>query len=99
METGTKVNVIPLNMNLPCYNTLDKVTSIMSKNIELDIISYIPLYQTIPKLNLLNYPRAPEKKFSQVIKLKIMQSLHHGTHCDHKTLKRAIPDLSYVPLK
>ena len=67
METGTKVNVIPLNMNLPCYNTVDKATSIMSKNIELDIINYM--------------------------------SLHHGTHCDHKTLKRAIPDLSYVPLK
>ena len=99
METGTKVNVIPLNMNLPCYNTVDEATPSMSKNIELDIIKYVPLYQTIPKLNLLNCPRAPEKKFSQVIKLKIMQSLHHRTHCDHKTLKRAILDLSHVPLK
>ena len=38
-------------------------------------------------------------KFRQVIKLKIMKSLHHGRHCDHKTLNRAIPDLNYVPSK
>ena len=25
--------------------------------------------------------------------------MHHGRHCDHKKLKRAIPGLNYVPLK
>ena len=44
MEIGTQVNVIPLNTNLPCYNTVDKATSIMSKNVEPGIINYIPLY-------------------------------------------------------
>ena len=34
MEIGTQVNVIPLNKNLSCYNTVDKPTSIMSKNTE-----------------------------------------------------------------
>ena len=44
METGTQVNVVLLNTNLPYYNTVDKATSIMSKNIELGIINYVPLY-------------------------------------------------------
>ena len=39
METGTHVNVIPLNTNLSCYNSVDKTTSIMSKNIEPGIIN------------------------------------------------------------
>ena len=97
MEIGTQVNVIPLNMTLPSYNTIDKATSVMSKNIELGIINYVPLYQIQAKLTKLS--QRTRKKFSQLIKLKIMQSLHHGTHCDHKTPKRAIPDLIYVPLK
>ena len=93
MEIGTQGNIIPRNANLSCYNTVDKATSVMSKNIELDIINYVPLYQIqviIPK---------HQEKFRQVIKLKIMQNLNHGRHCDHKALKRAIPDLNYVPLK
>ena len=52
MDIGTQVNVIPLNTNLSCYNTVDKATSIMSKNIEPGIINYVPLYQiqvVIPK--------------------------------------------------
>ena len=44
MEIGTQVNIIPRNANLPCYNTVDKAISVMSKNIELDIINYVPLY-------------------------------------------------------
>ena len=44
IEIGTQVNVIPLNTNLSCYNTVDKATSIMSKNIEPGIINYVPLY-------------------------------------------------------
>ena len=45
MEIGTEVNVIPLKTNLSCYNTVDKATSILPKNIEPDIINYLPLYQ------------------------------------------------------
>ena len=96
-EIGTQVNVIPLTTDLSCYNTVDKTTSIMSKNIEPGIINYIPLYQIQAKFTKLS--QSSRKKFRQVIKLKIMQSLHHGRHCDHKTLKRAIPDLNYVPSK
>ena len=48
MEIGTQVNVIPLNTNLPCYNTIDKATSIMSKNTETGIINYVPLYYIQP---------------------------------------------------
>ena len=44
MEIGTQVNVIPLNTNLSCYNTVDKATSSMSKNTEPGIINYVPLY-------------------------------------------------------
>ena len=44
MEIGTQVNVIPRNKNLRCYNTVDKVISIMSKNIEPGIINYVSLY-------------------------------------------------------
>ena len=44
MEIGTQVNVIPLNMTLPSYNTIDKAVSVMSKNIELGIINYVPLH-------------------------------------------------------
>ena len=44
MEIGTQVNIIPRNANLSCYNTVDKAISVMSKNIELDIINYVPLY-------------------------------------------------------
>ena len=44
MEIGTQVNVIPLNTNLLCYNTVDKATSSMSKNIEPGAINYVPLY-------------------------------------------------------
>ena len=39
MEIGTQVNVIPLNTNLSCYNTVDKATSSMSKNTEPGIIN------------------------------------------------------------
>ena len=45
MEIGTQVNEIPLNTNLSCYSTVEKATSIMSKNIEPGIINYVPLYQ------------------------------------------------------
>ena len=38
------MNVIPLNTNFSCYNTADKATSIMSKNIDSGIINYVPLY-------------------------------------------------------
>ena len=75
MEIGTQVNVIPLNMTLPSYNTIDKATSVMSKNIELGIINYVPFYQIRAKFTKLSESKG--KKFSQVIKLKIMQSLHH----------------------
>ena len=44
MEIGTKVNVIPLNTNLPCYNTVDEATSIMSKSIEPGIINDVLLH-------------------------------------------------------
>ena len=44
MEIGTEVNVIPLNTNLSCYNTLEKATWVMSKNIEPGIINYARLY-------------------------------------------------------
>ena len=44
MEIDTQVNVITLNTNLPCYNTVDKATSIMSKNIKRGIINYAPLH-------------------------------------------------------
>ena len=92
MEIGTQVNLIPLNTNLLCQNTVDKATSIMSRNIEPGIITYVPLYQIQAKFTKLS--QSTRKKFRQVIKLKIMQSLRHGRHCDHKTLKRAIPDLN-----
>ena len=45
MEISTQVNVIPLNTNLSCYNTVDKATSIMSKNVEPGIINDVPSYQ------------------------------------------------------
>ena len=70
MEIGTQVNVIPLNTNLKCYNTVDKATSIMSKNIELGIINYVHLYYIQTKFTKLS--QSTRKKFSQVIKLKIM---------------------------
>ena len=35
MDIGTQVNVIPLNTNLSCYNTVDKAPSIMSKILNL----------------------------------------------------------------
>ena len=35
----TKVNVIPLNTDLSCFNVIDKPTSITSKNIETGIIN------------------------------------------------------------
>ena len=44
MEIGTQVNVISLNTNFPCYNTVDKAILVMSKNIETGIINYVPLY-------------------------------------------------------
>ena len=47
--------------------------------------------------NLSKVSQSSRKKFRQVIKSKIMYSLYHGRHCNHKTLKRAIPDLNYVP--
>ena len=55
METGTHVNVIPLNTNLSCYNSVDKATSNMSKNIEPGITMSLCIRF---KLNLLNYPKA-----------------------------------------
>ena len=72
-------------------------TSVMSKNIEPGIINYVSLYQIQAKFTKLS--QSTRKKFRQIVKLKIMQSLHHGRHCDHKTLKRAIPGLIDVPLK
>ena len=56
------MNVIPLNTNLSCYNTVDKTTSVMSKNIEAGIINYVPLYY----FNLINYPKAPEKSLGKL---------------------------------
>ena len=97
MEICTQVNVIPLNTNLLRYNTVDKATSFMSKNVEPGIINYIPLYQIQTKFTKLF--QSTRKKVRQVMKLKIMYSLHHGRHCDHKTLTRTIPDLNYVPSK
>ena len=44
-EIGPQVTVIPLNTNLPCYDTVDIATSTISKNIEPGIINYVPLYQ------------------------------------------------------
>ena len=88
---------MPLSMNLLCYNAIGKAISVMSKNIEPGIINYVSLYQIQAKFTKLS--QSTRKKFRQIVKLKIMQSLHHGRHCDHKTLKRATPDLSYVPLK
>ena len=43
------MNVISLEMNLPCYNTVDKATSIMSN-------CYV---------NYANYPKAPEKRLDK----------------------------------
>ena len=54
MEIGTQVNVIPLNTNLSCYNTVDKATSVMSKNIEPGIINYVSLYQIQAKFTKLS---------------------------------------------
>ena len=44
MEIGTQVNIVELNTNLSCYNTVDKATSVMSKNVETGIINYVPSY-------------------------------------------------------
>ena len=35
MEIDTQGNVIPLNTNFSCYNTVDKATSILSKILNL----------------------------------------------------------------
>ena len=51
--------VMPLSMNLLCYNTIGKATSVMSKNIEPGIINMSLCIRF--KLNLLNYPEALEK--------------------------------------
>ena len=95
MEGGTQLNVIT-NLHVKMLQ-IDKATSIMSKNIEADIITYVPLYQIQAKFTKLS--QSTRKRNRKVIKLKIMQSLPHGRHCDYKTLKRAIPDLNYVPSK
>ena len=89
--------VMPLRMNLLRHNTVDKATSVMSKNIEPGIINYVSLYQIQAKFTKLS--QSTRKKFRQVIKLKTMQGLDHKRHCDPKTLKRAIPDLSYIPFE
>ena len=52
--------VMPLSMNLLCYNTVGKATWVMSKNIEPEFTKLSKLSQSI------------RKKFRQVIKLKIM---------------------------
>ena len=54
MEIGTQVNIVELNTNLSCYNTVDKATSVMSKNIEPGIINYVLLYQIQPKFTKLS---------------------------------------------
>ena len=61
MEIGTQVNVIPLNTNLLCYDTVYKATLIMSKNIEPGIINYVPLY----------YIPAKFTKLSQSTRIKV----------------------------
>ena len=43
MEICTQVNVIPLNTNLECYNIIDIITLIMSKNSKAGIINSVPL--------------------------------------------------------
>ena len=50
---------MPLSMNLLCYNTIGKATSVMSKNIEPGIIHMSLCIRF--RLNLLNYPEALEK--------------------------------------
>ena len=92
MEICTQVNLISLNTNLSYHNATDTATSIMLKKFETGIINYVPCISF--KLNLLSCLKAPER---QVTTLKIMKSLHDGRQCDHKTLKRVIPDLYYVP--
>ena len=54
MEIDTQVNIVELNTNLSCYNTVDKATSVMSKNIEPGIINYVLLYQIQPKFTKLS---------------------------------------------
>ena len=63
MEIDTQGNVIPLNTNFSCYNTVDKATSILSKNIEPVIINMSLCIRS--KLNLLNYLKAPEKRLDK----------------------------------
>ena len=46
--------VMPLSMNLLRYNTVDKATSVMSKNIEPGIINYVSLYQIQAKFTKLS---------------------------------------------
>ena len=72
METGTHVNVIPLNTNLSCYNSVDKATSIMSKNIEPGIANYVPLYQIQAKFT----------KLPQDIKIKVQLSHKVKNHVE-----------------
>ena len=55
MEICTQVNVIPLNTNLECYNIIDIITLIMSKNSKAGIINSVPftkLSQSARKKNL-----------------------------------------------
>ena len=54
MEIGTQVNVIPLNTNLLCYNTVYKATLIMSKNIQPGIINDVRLYHIPAKFTKLS---------------------------------------------
>ena len=44
MEIGTQVNIVELDTNFSCYNTVNKTTSVISKNIEPGIINYVLLY-------------------------------------------------------
>ena len=54
MEICTEVNVTPLNTKFSCYNIIDKATSIVPKNIETSIISFVPLYQIEAKFTKLS---------------------------------------------
>ena len=65
MEIGTRVNVIPLNTNLSCQNTVDKAISIMLKNIEPGIINYVPLYQIQAKFTKLSQRDKPKESSSR----------------------------------
>ena len=77
MEIDTQVNIVELNTNLSCYNTVDKATSVMSKNIEPGIINYVSLYQIQAKFT----------KLSQSTRKKVQTSCKVENHVESASWK------------